>query len=74
MTNLNDPVAAPPFIKRLVHDYLVNNGDELIAVGVALDRTYLKPWIGQVFGDENIPDILRAVAEAFIAEGLNQTS
>lgn len=61
-------------IQRIVHDYLVNNAEDLIRIGVALDRTYLKPWIGQVFGDENIPEILRAVAEAFIAEGLDQTS
>lgn len=68
------PGVTMPSIKQVVYEFLRDNGDDLIEIGVGLDRTYLRPWIGEVFGDENIPDIVRAIAEAFIDKGLEQTS
>lgn len=65
--------ATAPFITRLVHTWLDENRQYLIDTAVGLDRTYLNPFIGKVLGDDNIVELLTAIAEADIDEGLRQT-
>jgi len=66
--------ATVPFIKGLVHRYLEENRQYLIDTAVGLDRTYLSPFIGKILDDSNIVELLTAIAEAEIDEGLRQTS
>jgi hypothetical protein len=71
---MDSPESTAPFIKRLIHEYLKENRQYLIDTAVGLDRTYLSPFIGKILDDSNIVELLTAIAEAEIDEGLRQTS
>lgn len=65
-------------IKRLVHQYLLANREQLLATATALDREYLRaiemPTAADELDSPRVTGLIVAVANAFIDEGLRQTS